>query len=564
MTQPDDTSGLPISDRMQALLARAAEDQLSEQRQLAEALTDLRAQMQHVTDDVAALRDQIERDDRVDSAVGTVSAEVREAVRLIGERLDGLARMVHQRGLDLAELRGSFAELRSTVAAHGESLTGLTGGLDSIPSYGERVSALQETVAALSDRLSGLDDVRSAVADVDNRVGATADALAEVRRSLEVMRQRAGSLAASDDLEVTSTQVSALAERIEELAVATAPLAERLTAVQQSVELESERSGRLAEQLTDLAGRLDEAAANASTARGDSEALTQRLEALQEDVTAIGGNVAGLVESGPDPAELSAALEAARNAGDEMGRVNEMAVQIAEVRAALLGDEGLEAQFAQLSERVASLSADPSTGLDEQTQAAVTDAVAREVAASEQRLSRHLDEAVLALADVLLRRRGRSGGGVNPAALGDFWAPTAAESGLPAMSAPAADTPELLGETAPDGDAVVLPDAEGAAGAGDSEASGWFSDDGDDVEQDDVPAPWDRMPDAQDAGETDAAAAGETDAGETDAGETQEIQLPESAGVTAAPSGEWSATAESEVTVEEPKRKRRPWWRPGD
>ena len=49
--------GAPMSERMQSLLSRAAEDQLAEQRQLAGALTELRTQLQHIAAEVGSLRE---------------------------------------------------------------------------------------------------------------------------------------------------------------------------------------------------------------------------------------------------------------------------------------------------------------------------------------------------------------------------------------------------------------------------------------------------------------------------------------------------------------------------
>lgn len=593
MTEPEDAVSLPISDRMQALLAQAAEDQLSEQRQLAEALEDLRAQMSRVTADVAALREQqAEPSGRVDTAVGALSNEVRDAVGLINERLDGLARMVHQRGLDLAELRGSFAELRTTVGTHGDTLAGMTGGLDSLPSYGERVADLQRTVDALNERLGGLDEVRAAVGDVDQRVGATADALAEVRGFLDELRQRTDSPVSAGDLEATAGQVAALSIRIEELAATTTPLAERLSAMQESIALETERNARLAEQLGELADRLEEAAGTAAAARSDSAALSARIDALQEDVTAIGANVTGLVEAGPDPAELQAALDAARHAGDQVGRVNEIAVQVAEVRAALLGDDGLEGQVAALSDRMSVRGDGGAGGPDEGTHAMVSEAVAREVAASEQRLSQHLDEAMLALAEVLLRRRGRGGASTARAVLSDYWAPTSGEMSEAAVSeaalseaadseaadskaaaseagvAATEESPEQTGWTAApvpfDGSGPFetsgLPADEAAGEA--ERASGWLDDEGEAEGDDDLLAPWDRDADQP-----------------VPAGAAQPLEPSESPYSEPPVGSEWAASAEAEVASgaaepeqseqpeqpEEPqRRKRRPWWRPGD
>jgi hypothetical protein len=655
----DDGSGVPLSDRMQSLLARAAEDQLSEQRHLADALGDVRAQLAQITGDVAALREQVGQGGGVDDAVGSVSHEVREAVRLIGERLDGLARMVHQRGLDIAELRGSFGELKTSVVAHGDALSGLTGGMDSIPSYGERVAALQETVAALSDRLGGLDEVRAAVADVDSRVGATADSLIDLRRTLLDLRAQVDSLAAVGDLQATALSVAALAERIEAFGAATAPLAEGMAGMQESLRLEIERNARLSQQLGELGDQVEAVAASQHELRADGDALGQRLDGMQNDLTAIGGNVAGLVESGIDPADLTSALDAARAAAEQADRMSEIAVQVADVRAALVGAEGLEAQVATLSQQLAEVDRGDDAGLDERIQTVVSAAVAD----SERRLSDHLDEAVLALAEVLLRRRpGRVGsalgrGGATPS-LGSA-APPAAVSASPVAEAPVVDAPVVdpvdpvdagsVDEAAGFGTGWVDPGSEPVGGlvtdltpaAGDDLTDGFdaeadaddassdlaspdawddHADDGDDADEGDVDGDVDDdeiVAGGGDAGPGEgyadwspgiAAGAPPADLHLDDLGAEAEFGGPvdleddgpdldftpgaeqeedshdfgfdeesgdphgepddadperEPAMAEAAPS-EWTATVTSEVTVEPPKRRRRPWWRPGD
>ena len=69
-----------------------------------------------------------------------------------------------------------------------------------------------------------------------------------------------------------------------------------------------------------------------------------------------------------------------------------MLAELADLREALLGEDGLAAR----------VEAAGSEDLDERVSAAVEQAVA----ASEERLTAHIDEAVLALAEALLRRRG--------------------------------------------------------------------------------------------------------------------------------------------------------------
>src|SRR5256885_16329246 len=111
MTVESGGPGTPMSERMQSLLSRAAEDQLTEQRQIAGVLTDLRAQVQRIQTDLAALREQSPGGGSSDAALSAVSADVREAGRLLGERLDRGAHPVQQRGHDPGPARGPLGQV---------------------------------------------------------------------------------------------------------------------------------------------------------------------------------------------------------------------------------------------------------------------------------------------------------------------------------------------------------------------------------------------------------------------------------------------------------------------
>lgn len=561
MSEPD--PGTPISDRMQSLLEQAAEDQAGEQRQLSDALAELRSQLTQLSADVAGVRAELDRDNGMDTAVGAVSTEVREAVQVIGERLDGLARMVHQRGLDIAELRGSVGELRTSVVAHGDALNGLTGGMDSLPSYGDRVGALQEAVTALADRLSGIDDLRVAMADVDSRVGATSDTIIELRRGFDDLRVRIGGLAAADDLDNTSSQLDSLGQQIEALRAMTTPLSEGVASLQESLRLETDRNSRLSEQIAELHDQIEATATTAGEVRGGDEGLTQRLDELQQDITAIGGNVAGLVESGVDPEELVDALRAARAAAEQGQHISEIAEQVADVRAALVGDGGLEGQVAALADRISRVD---QSSLDEwSVDERISSTVSAAVAASEQRLTEHLDSAMMALAEVLLRRRpGRVTTGLGRARAASVF-------GGEQPEAPAA-------VDVGDGESDAL-----AASAETAEAAPWSPDGSDIVDElDETAAPWDVEQDAElSALETQADDDEAVEADEVSGGVDEDLESEddEASTVTQDEFAEPVAASESSVpepSVSEPmappaepegeegKRKRRPWWRPGD
>jgi hypothetical protein len=101
-----------------------------------------------------------------------------------------------------------------------------------------------------------------------------------------------------------------------------------------------------------------------------------------------------------------------------------VASELAELREALLGEGGL-------AERL-------DAGRDEDLDGKVAVAVERAVAASEQRLSAHFDDAVLALAEALLRRRTGRSGGVRAAVVRD---PAPAAPGDGALAAPGQAAP---------------------------------------------------------------------------------------------------------------------------
>jgi hypothetical protein len=163
MTDPG--SGTPMSERMQALLSRAVEDQLSEQRQVANAMTEVRNHLAHLGAELQQLRATAggAADEEIQRQVAGVAADVREAIRVLSERLDGVAGMVQQRGTDLAELRGVIdSELRPRVDGVDAAMRDLRSAFTGI---GSRVADLPgrqeiETMLARAAEGSGRVDER--------------------------------------------------------------------------------------------------------------------------------------------------------------------------------------------------------------------------------------------------------------------------------------------------------------------------------------------------------------------------------------------------------------------
>src|SRR3954451_12610938 len=258
MTVEPGGTGAPMSERMQSLLSRAVEDQLSEQRQIAGVLSDLRAQLQQINAQVAALRQESPSDGSADAALSTVSADVREAVRLLGERLDGVARLVQQRGTDLAELRAMLEQMLGAVRAQGEALSGVGSGLNALPAFGERIGGLQDNLDGLHERLGGLDAVTGGLGALQQRVDAVDQGLRDLRSAFAAVGARMAELPGRAELD-------AVAQR------STAPLAEldsRLAGIEQPL-------GSVAAQIRD---------ATAAAQQGDDDGDGQQVAELRAEL----------------------------------------------------------------------------------------------------------------------------------------------------------------------------------------------------------------------------------------------------------------------------------------
>src|SRR4051794_2875769 len=388
MTVESGGPGTPMSERMQSLLSRAAEDQISEQRQIASVLTDLRAQMQRITNDLAALREQSQAGGGSDAALSTVSADVREAVRLLGERMDGVARLVQQRGNDLAELRALLEQMQAAVRGHGDALGGLSSGLTALPAFGERIGGLQDNLNELHERLAVLDALSGGLGSLQQRVDGVDQGLRDLRSAFAAIGARMAELPGRSDLDALGQRsVAPLGELHERLggiehAVASvqAQVSAAATAADQDVD---DETGRRVDELRSELARF------AGSARDDTQLLSQRLDTLDRRLAELLDVVT--------PEEVDEADEADEDAeegedGEEQYAEDPVLTELADLREALLGEEGLAAR----------VEAAGNEDIDER----VTAAVEQAVAASEERLTAHIDEAVLALAEALLRRRG--------------------------------------------------------------------------------------------------------------------------------------------------------------
>src|SRR4051794_15949722 len=167
-----------MAERMQSMFSRAVEEQLSEQRQVAGVL--------------AQVQDQLGR-----------LAEQLQEMRLLGERVDGVARLVQERGRDLAEQRTAIAELKTAVDQHTHAVIGGTeGGSPGAPPGLEGlvsgVGALQQRAEALD---AGLRELRQAFSGVAARA-----AQLPGREDIDAIRERL------DTLDAVTTRLDALHE----------------------------------------------------------------------------------------------------------------------------------------------------------------------------------------------------------------------------------------------------------------------------------------------------------------------------------------------------------------
>jgi hypothetical protein len=260
------------SDLLRSRLSQALEEQLSDQQELVSAIGNLRSQVMRLGQEIAELRVQPPREEPTDAQLNTVTVEMREAVRFLSERLDGVTRMLALRGEELADVRISLAAIDTQIHDQADTITELSTDVQRLPKEDGRTSALHDDLRTLHRQMVSMEEAIAAPRSSDN----------------------------GDRLAAIDAAVSPLGAALADIRYVSAAQSEQI------------------------------------------EQLRNRLEPIAVDVTAIGGDVAGLVEGTADGAALDA-------------RVNES------VTAAMRG--------------------------------------------TERRLMAHIDEAVLALAETLLRRR---------------------------------------------------------------------------------------------------------------------------------------------------------------
>ena len=261
------------------------------------ALSDVRNQLVRLGQQIAEMR--------TEPAAGggdanAVVAELREAVRFLAERLDGVARMVAQRGEELADTRGALGAIDAHVRSQAETIGVLTTGMQALPSYGERVSALQDNINALQQRLGGIEGafgpLGQRLGGIEQAVARPADGgvterLAAIEGMLGPLSQRLGQALAEQ-----SASLQALHGRVE--SVASGTQAALATPIQIDEGAVASLEPRLAALLSELGSLREEVASlQAQPPSVDLSALKDQIAALATSAAtagatpAVGGDV---------------------------------------------------------------------------------------------------------------------------------------------------------------------------------------------------------------------------------------------------------------------------------
>ncbi|HVW81801.1 MAG TPA: hypothetical protein VHB69_12765 [Mycobacteriales bacterium] len=381
----------------------------------AAALIDVRTQLLRLGQQIAEMRAE-PGGAGVDAANGVI-AELREAVRFLAERLDGVARMVAQRGEELADTRGALSAIDAHVRSQAETIGVLTTGMQALPSYGERVSALQDNINGLQQRLSGIEGafgplgqrlgaIETAVSRPDSGVS---ERLAALEGMVGPMSQRLG-----QSLAEHSASLQALHARVEALATGTQAGIESIAAGTQAAlaapSSTDDAVNALEPRLASLASDL-EALRKEVSALAAAPSPTAPLEALRREVTALAAE------------SPTAALEALRREVAALAAESPTAALEALRRdVAALAAESPTAALGELREQVSTLAAAPPAAASAPAPSGDVDAA---VAAAEARIKDHIDDAIIALAQTMLgKARNEAVAAVPPV---DEPAPPAAE-----------------------------------------------------------------------------------------------------------------------------------------
>jgi hypothetical protein len=203
---PAVTDDESTADMLRSMLSRAVEDQLVDQHEIASLMSDMRSQLMRFGQEIADMRANRPRDDSSDAQINSVTVELREAVRFLSERIDGVTRMVAQRGEDLADIRGALTAVDAHVRSQAETIGLLSAGLQSLPSYGEQISVLADNLAIVHRQLVAIDVAVNAAATPSE------ERLAAIEASVTPLAATMSELAAA--ISSMQTQVEPLASDV--------------------------------------------------------------------------------------------------------------------------------------------------------------------------------------------------------------------------------------------------------------------------------------------------------------------------------------------------------------
>lgn len=417
----DTPPGGPVSERMQALLSRAVEEQVSEQRAASTILAEIKEQLGALE---AAVRGAAadETVQRLGSAVSTVVADQRTATTLVSQRLEGLTRRLEE-----------LSALGEDVTSQAAALDRVQAALQAFGAFPDALSALQREVSGMADRLAPLGGVQSALGELAARAGGGVEVL---RPQIAALDAKLTALGTGPDAErVRDAVVDALTLRLERLQQAadrpvvgpevlksglgdlraelTAAVGEQLDPVRAAVTALGGRLERLADRVGDSSGSAD-ATAELATGLADLTARVEALQALGGELERVASDVRALREAEGGTAD-KAALEAlsadVAHLAEQVAKVPALSVDdIAAHVSARVADRLVETLAPRIADVVltrvsAAMVGQLAEALAPQLGAQTDAALRAATAASEARVLTHVDEGLLTLAETLLRRK---------------------------------------------------------------------------------------------------------------------------------------------------------------
>ncbi|MFN2539344.1 MAG: hypothetical protein ABR549_14515, partial [Mycobacteriales bacterium] len=307
-----------MSDRMQALLSAAAEEQVREQRAVSTILAELRGQVAGLGEGVRAAASEATVE-RLGGVVSTVVADLRTSTSLLGQRIEALSKRVDAVAAETAapteQAAVRLAALGADIAAQGELVERMTAALNQLAGFPSALAALQQDVAGLHDRLQPLAEVRASIGDLGVR---TAHSLEQLRPQLNALQTKLDLIGNVPDTErLRDAVVDALGHRLERLEEAAArpvvgpealkghfgdlrasldsQTGDRFDEVQAALTALENRLGQVGERVADVG----DAAGGVPAVSAEVARLHTRLDdvaALREQVTRLAQGIAALQE----------------------------------------------------------------------------------------------------------------------------------------------------------------------------------------------------------------------------------------------------------------------------